>query len=876
MTNKSSPQLESSELVPQSSVELTYPIIPLPAYLVDLVSLSVSTNMSHESQSDYQDTTLSESWATLSDADYSFDDDLQSETTDAASLLDNTGPEDVHSIADRSSDVGSQDGYGDRDVSQPPHRQGYPAESTRVADTEGVGAFEASHLAHTIELEPTESKTETEWSEVKRTIYLFNGKEVNRIMGQDWSRDEHSQYIGSVCMTISKSRLKLDRPFRLLYIGNMSARAEILTKVGDVLVSGSEAQRAGRQQGSANHEVVLPSHGSESLTKPPDLTKIDTGVIVNDCVTATSIRHNQSPDQIFLGFKNGSLHSSWWADKAYKISSGSGWAAPDLAIFFVAHDDHPALKRRQQLAHTFACRHQIPRLVICEDTSYAARFSDLLTDHRTPHLRIEDRKDRALEPTPTLSYLPIDLETFVRLDSEQLNKNFAFLSKGGSDDLTGNTSGHSSPPTHAIRHETPPSKRGACDETPSMAVELCAWGLNNQFLAAIALTVSGLISLTVGLVAYNATLALSMQFLSRAGGVSDMSLAPAWSLQPLSTATMSGKALSVIETAGVAVVTSNSAVPKSLATMDMPSDFAELMTSKSVPTINKSEDFQVHGIGDCHIVIQTPRGFKVRNKSVPFDVVVARGGHVLDSSFSKLFDGVYTIRVDRAEAYGLLNVTIRRHKSSMMEEHQVDFGAQWLKVAGWKKAAQVASEHVRTDLDTAQAALSAAYGQLSGDVQFKARHLSRRATWQAKKFSQQSRLFVESTAKLLSAKSDQLRHATNHERQEAYQLLSTRVDLALRALLVYAHTMNERGRAVVENILTSVGQAAEQIQQNAPHVDVVDIQNKMQDYLRSERLAKAQERAKWIVKDTSTSWRQRKAARSAKRTGCVKEAMRRI
>jgi hypothetical protein len=871
MANELSSQLDSSELVQHSSIELTYPEIPIPTSLDGLLSHSISTNMANETQLDTHDNALSESWATLSDADYSFDDELRSETTDAASLIDNAGSDDVHSIGDQPSDAGSQDAQSDPEMSQELLPQNPSLESTKTLCKDREGTLKGSYLARPIELEQPEGQAQSDYGEATQVVHVFSGKEATEVTGEDSCGKEHSQIVGSVCMTILRDCLNLDNPFRLLYIGNISARAGILAKIGDILMAGHGRQRPHQRLDSSRYHVVEPPHVSDSSLNYPELIRIDTQLLVDDCTTAASIKDQQSPDQIFLGLKNGSMYSSRWNGTTFELCSASEWSKPDLAIFFLAHDDDPMMKQRHKLAHAFASRHLIPTLIIAESTSWSSGFNDLSVDGGSPHLRVDAQMIHDPEVVSTLRRLPIDLDIFECLDSVQLNRNFAYLRNRGSAELANETLMKAATPSSDCPDKRSPAKREAIYSTSTRPISWHTLCTDVPMLRSLILTMVGLVFLAMGLVACKIALTIFMNILGRAGGVSELSPATAWTLQTSSTPTVLGEVPSILPTTSAAVVTSSKAASKGLVTINTPSDLAELITSKSLHVANKSENFQVHGIGDCHIVVKTPRGFKHKNKSAPFEVIVARGSQILDSSVSKLFDGVYTMRLDKEEAYGLLNVTIRRSKTALLEEHQVDFGAQWLKVAGWKKAAQIASDQVRNDLDTAQVALSMAYDHLHEDVRFKANGVSKKAAREVKKFSKQSRLFLNSTAKLLKAKSNQLRHATKHEREDAYKVLSKRADLAFQALVIRAHTTNKRGRAVMERILTAAGQTAEHIQQNAPQVELGDVQNKIQEYMRSERLAKAQERAKQIVEDTSSSWRQRRASRRAKRAGCGKK-----
>jgi hypothetical protein len=865
MTDQLRLQPDLSVLVEESSIELNYPQISLPSPLATLLHHSASTTMANRSEPDNPDPALSESWTNLSDADYSLDDDLRSETTDAASLLDHTGPDDVHSIDERTSDTGSEGAHSDRSMSQDlsPHES--LIDSAKTLRTESVSALQESRLGHPISLRPAANSDKTEFEEVTQILEVFNDKDADEIAGCVPSGEDCCRIVGRVCMTISKNNLDVAAPFRLLYIGDKWARAEILAKIGDLLMAGPEPRQNRHKMDASRYHVVPSSCNSDSPSNHPDLVPIKTQIIVDDCFTAASIKNEGEDDHIFLSFKNGSLYSSRWNGTIHEVSSPSPWTPPDLAIFFLAHDDPAELRQRHQIAHDFVSRHQIPWLIISETRWWTESFTDRSIDHMSPHFRIAAEFEQDQAEASELRRLPIDLETFGRLEPGQLNKNFACLYNHARTRKITNACSHSS--TSSSGKKASETGKAVCRDSSESNI----WGSffgDSPLRRIILMAAAGLMSLFIGLVACRISVTLLMHFLSSAGDISELSPATTWSHQPSPVATISDKTAAIIQTASSAVASGSNTASKGLATIYTPSELAEMITSKSLQSTNKSENFQVHSIGDCHIVVKTPRGFKVRSKSVPFDVVVARGVQVIDSSLSKLFDGVYTVHVNGEEAYGLLNVTIRRHKSSILEEHQVDFGAKWLMMAGWKKAAQIASEQIRNDLETAQGTLSAAYEQLSEDLQFKAKGVSKKAARQAKKISHHSRLFLESMTSLLKMETNRLRYATTSEQQDTYNALSKRAELAFQALVVYAHTTNQRGRDVLENILVSAGQTAEHLQQQSMRVDLADVQNKMQEYMRSERLAKAQERAKQIVRDTSSSWRERRALRRARRSGC--------
>lgn len=867
MTDQLRLQPGSSGQVEESPIELEYPRISIPSPLAVLIHQSAIPTMATRPDSEHSDPALSESWTNLSDADYSLDDDIYSETTDAASLLDHAGPDDIRSIDEHTSDAGSEAGQSDRSMSQDCLPQRSLVESTKTLRTESIADLKQPHSAHLITLRSEPSQNESDCPEVTHIIKVLDREDTNEILGYSSSCDDYDQMVGRVCMTISKDNLDAGSPFRLLYIGDTTARAQILAKIGDALMAARQPEQNAPKLDASRYHVISSSDRSNLPSDHPELIPIRTQIIVDDCFTAASIKNEADDDHIFLSFKNGSLYSSRWNGTRYEVSPPSQWTPPDLAIFFLARNDPAELRQRHQTAHDFVSRHKIPQLIISETLSWGEGFTNLSLDPKSPHLRLEVQLKQDSGKPPVARSLPIDLKTFRRLDPEQLNKNLAYLCKSEFDTKI-DARGHASV-----------SRRGkkSLETFSASKQDPLELSTGNTFFTESALhrtaimAAAGLMSLLIGLVACNILVALFMHSLASHHSISEPLPVTAWTLQSSPVPTISEKTAAVIPSASSVVVTGSNSASKGLATIYTPSELAEMISSKSLQATNRSDNFQVHSLGDCHIVVKTPRGFKVRNKSLPLDVVVARGGQAIDSSLSKLFDGVYTIRIRGEDAYGLLNVTIKGHKSFMTEECLVDFGAKWLKVAGWKKAAQIASEQVRSDLETAQVAVSAAYEELSEDFKRKATEATHKAARQAHQSLQQSRLFLQTTRRLLKAKSNDLCHATDHERHEAYTALRKRADLALQTLVVYAHTANERGRDVIANIFTIAGQTAKHIQQGATRIDLADVQNKMQEYMRSDALAKAQERAKQMVRDTSNRWRQRRALRRVRRSGCSKK-----
>jgi hypothetical protein len=127
-----------------------------------------------------------------------------------------------------------------------------------------------------------------------------------------------------------------------------------------------------------------------------------------------------------------------------------------------------------------------------------------------------------------------------------------------------------------------------------------------------------------------------------------------------------------------------------------------------------ADEFQFQIVGDCHVVIKLPLGAKQSK----FDAFVVRDGEPLPFELSKIFDGVYTLRLNREDAYGLVNLTVSmRARRAKLHTLELDFGTPWLKMENWKRAAQALSSQIRRDLGHAQTGLTDIYSRFTTDVQ---------------------------------------------------------------------------------------------------------------------------------------------------------------
>ena len=650
------------------TVDLEYPRLQLEQSFTSLLSHSYATAIMSEQADGSSLGSLSESWTALSNSAYSTDDDRRSESTDIGSLIDNSGPEDVHSIdeGDDLSEAGGQD-FISHSSSQELRTQRASMDQTAILRSYNA-ATSAELPIKVIQFEEPHTWPDTSHINVKRTIDILNEFIPANLTRHGQAEDPDGQFLGTVRMTMAKSSLDHDKIFRLLYVGNPKARDRIKRKIDH-----ARATEAGHHAGH-----VKSGSSSLSSSDSTNAAQIQAQTVVDECLIAE--RSSLQPNEIFLGLRNGSACLSRRGHAAYEISSISRFSTPDLTVFFISEEDDLVFKRHQQLAHEFIARHCIPYVVVCDRISWHAHFDTLPVNAYSPHLCLEKRPAGSGNST-ILQRHPIDLVTFELLSSRQLNRNLSYLSKmerPGAKmvvDL-------SSRPLDGSRQTQPRKIREAFKSlSRSVATQDRAF-LKPAFLIIVA-------SLLFALLGKSVNKAITMlPYL--AGSATPTAVAPLRSahvIQPVSPNVASSVSTHQSVPSITAQVPATDAFTKSLATRKTHSELAELRWTPWLDMINGSDKFQVQVRANSMIII--PPDSLIARKTMPrFSVEVQRGDEMLNATLQPLFDRVYSVKIDPKEAYGPLNVTITMNKSSYQEEHEVIFPRSWSKGLNWHKAAQ--------------------------------------------------------------------------------------------------------------------------------------------------------------------------------------------
>ena len=806
--------------------DLAFPTLPSTKSISALLSHSYTVIMATSSTPDDRPpSSLSDSWASLSGPDFTSEDDTRSESTDNPSLVGQPSSDDVSELTDTESNSEAEARDADRDVadSQEISPASFPAQ-TSLHSLDSTIMPGGADRPIPIQFEEPERWPDAEQVELKHTVHIFDEDEVAEVVAHSSPELLGAQLLATVRMTMTREDLRLTRPFRILYLGgHQDIKSSILTKIGDALVANAGFGNRPTLDSSMYHILQTSFHPGAS---PTELVPIDAQLIVDDCVGATSQKTGfRQADQITLTLKKGQSWSSVWHDTSYAVKASSQWTPPDIAVFFIPQQESIPERQSRTYAHVFMNRHNIPTMMISEGFLWRGYKGVMPFDHKSLHGCVEVRTS-SRSSSHVLKRLPIDLATFQSIAPGQLSRNLACLtglyvqkskstqmSPSNDDTDSRNLKSFSDIEKHPLTKSMYPQR------TPwsQLLKRSPMWGI----AAVLGIAVLCQFLLTVGHL-YSRR--------SPAGSIKSPTTPPH---KDQGAATMYSSSTT---TTATVYIPDTTLPPKSLATVDPKRELQKLLTPE-MEAANKSDNFQVYVIGDCHMIIKPPQYFMSKKKIPAFHVKISRGNQVLSHNLSKLFDGIFTTQLDREEAYGPINVTISTMKPVLTQVTEIDFGTPWLKIAGWKKAAQMVSEQLQSDVENAQKEVAVYYQRISTELQVRIQSVSKAARLRATKDQEllqaKSKAFVEA-AKVQSVA---LSERVTQEMTVASSYVAKQVECANRGVAVFVkHAWQTAYRKGVE--LHEASSKAE-------------FGKTLQEARKSKILAKAQDRVALLLVNPS-------------------------
>ncbi len=699
---------------------LKYPILPIDGsiayYLSHSTLASMASNLDHFSE----DTTSSlgdSTYEILSESTFfTSEDEDHEDRADWIASNDHDPTDDSASLADTDDTKHTQD--ADYTGSHPlcgESKDGGWDSSTMTAKGHNHTSVQA------IEFEEAQPYRDAEQVDAIHTVYKFSHEEAFKVGANAFSSGESVQFVATIRQTMTRQGLVLDRPFRIVYVGNTSAQNVIVEKVGAALAvpssSGPSSHVAHRR--SSRFNIIPVSSFGDSTS--PEVELIDSSgleIVVDRCTFAELTEGSGSHSNITLTLNESTRCQSTHDGHSFKVQSDNHWQLPDIAIIYRSSADALSARRTRALAHSFMKKHNVPSIVISEEPLWDTLDEPAMLPYNGPHLCLEARGVNASD-NRVLRRLPVDLTSFRNIDSGQMNRNLACLTglHAGKDYL------------HAMERDVRTAK--AVRRSPAEDLEKATTNASRlaqsidrlrELMRANVRT-----SVLIGaLFVYTiACIFAPLEYIKPPQSLLVRQTAPlpiATGLSPVPSA-ISGTSTAII------LASSNSATSSSVAresqvsslktvsVRDTNMDLASLRLNPTVVSPNESNQFKVQVVGDCHIVLRPPQSFTLRKSRPKFSVNVMRNEVIFEHHLSKLFENVYAVKLERDDAYGPMNVSVwTNSKPTFNQTFLIDFGTPSLKTHGWKKVMEVMLAQTKEEYNTRLNKLQVMFGHRCGSM----------------------------------------------------------------------------------------------------------------------------------------------------------------
>ncbi|KAK0711326.1 hypothetical protein B0H67DRAFT_602127 [Lasiosphaeris hirsuta] len=595
-------------------------------------------------------------------------------------------PDDVHSLdgsetrydsdTDDESDQSSRASsirYADQ-ILQNPSTQ-VPANSLRygsTSSTEGSGVilgsieFQEGSDGETVNLDNIS---------VKHAVRECTDEETAAVVKQLNMSDAPNRLVATIRQTMSPAYLSTTEPLRVLYVGFPEAKRSIVLKVSNAIWASPKQGVRDEDTFGRHREGVFNIVPISSFGPTPELDLMEASqyqIKVEHCTSASEF-HGSTMYSITIGedISNLKTYSTILSPEGSFMKPN--WTLPHIAIFYCADDDDERDGQTREAAWKFMKTHEVPCIFISEFEVIGKPMADRwgkYVDERAVHLCLESRDSE--RPIPPQRF-PIDLSSFLNIDTRQMNRNLAYL-----------TGLAESPEKPGILEHVPPSTpmranlRKAWSRRPSRQQVLESVEQNKWFVAMLIPIVMALLAPSI-----------SALFTSM-GGVSPIQQAPLSDFLGMSSPTCVGRLststgpAATSTTTVVINVTSTKTVQMSHAqpstsTLASALSFAGFLSDKpsSVP-IDPEVKKTV-----CSVRVYSPNEVLVtipsRSKASwlakgAIDIDVFRGEQPIRTKISSVDQGII-VEMTQRDAYGTLNVSVvTTRKPKINETFEVDFG----------------------------------------------------------------------------------------------------------------------------------------------------------------------------------------------------------
>lgn len=516
---------------------------------------------------------------------------------------------------------------------------------------------------------------------VVRTITSFGEAETAELCHLFCANDlKPATIFATIRQTMARQLLTMEEPFRVMYVGSTVAKDDITQKLAEALavpVCDSLSSTSSWEGVNTSRYNIVPITSFGTRSASPEVQLVESGVFpemaVDVCTAARLTNVNGRRDTIHLSL-NGNQSVSSLLDDNWAHLENPGWKLPHLAVIYCSDDDNAQRRVTRNYAKTFMARHSVPTLVISQNPLYYKANETFALDTRSLHVCLESSSEKTGDVIH--KRMPVDLTNFLSLDVRQMNRNLACITG-----LVTEASEIAPAPVGRTRKTSSLLMRDV-EKTPfQFGTESLRWTRENKredlwkFFLVGWLFIFGIVGATLSF----AYLKLSQPALP----VVDPIVQPVSAV--VSTATVSTSTTTVLANTPMPLVSKVSVT--NVPSCTPKTDLGSYLYDPTKIALNESDQFQIHVIGSNNLILRPPQKLLLLKRPPIIHVEVTRDEQIIDAELSKLFEGLYTLRIDEDEAWGPLNVAIwTSQKPILREKLEVDFGTPWLKVSGWKKA----------------------------------------------------------------------------------------------------------------------------------------------------------------------------------------------
>lgn len=562
---------------------------------------------------------LSESWASISDAELSQNDDLLSEHTDAESLVDVRHDDDILS----SHEVEVSDEEEEDAVSQKAPQDQDAEVNSPAAPFSQQSLSESAIVPTYITLDESNIPSQSENVLVRHTMKVFSQQEAEEM----FSFTTEPELVGTIDLTLNKCSLKDSgrRSLRLLLVGEdylPSLRDSIVNKVADALVASGTSFNDSQISSPSRYHIVPDSFGPGSVPSTAEVIPIDCQLEVD---RFDKIHHSNAGVTLTETASGKTLVCErLWSSLTH-----------DLAIIVTTD------QRSETMQHTLSAflrqlkSKSMPCIVVTVGGSWYF-----------PHPAPVSGIHRSISARPVWDgqvyrRLPIDLDTFLNLNAAQLSRHLSWLVND------------------AERARLQSEYEHGFYKYDLVLNELYAVGVR------IRETLARVSPFFVIVLLFS----LALQ-----------SLWTLWREQPL-VPDVANQTAHVTTTLPPVIVDATPSTSTTTTAIASPTVSVTNTVPLSIDaTKSTSGKFEVEVIGSSHLVVRTPQ--KAKGKA-PLKVVLSRQGQLIPADIKLLFPCVYSVHVPGEQLYGEITVRLEMPTPRLVDTIKLDLGPQaidaWLK-----------------------------------------------------------------------------------------------------------------------------------------------------------------------------------------------------